>query len=95
MIHEAFKGFEVRFYLVVIVEGEPDVLVVFPVSSLVVCTRSRLIEPISSIYFQNEKSLKKSGEVLGIVYTMQNHDTSNTWESHAINQCYLMLDLAK
>lgn len=31
VIHEAFKGFEVRFYLAVIVEGEPDVLVVFPV----------------------------------------------------------------
>lgn len=31
MIHEAFKGFEVRFYLAVIVEGEPDVVVVFPV----------------------------------------------------------------
>lgn len=32
VIHEAFKGFEVRFYLAVIVKGEPDVLVVFPVS---------------------------------------------------------------
>ena len=32
MIHEAFKGFEVRFYLAVIVEGETEVLVVFPVS---------------------------------------------------------------
>lgn len=31
VIHEAFKGFEVRFYLAVIVEGEPDVVVVFPV----------------------------------------------------------------
>ncbi|KAJ5861784.1 uncharacterized protein N7529_009094 [Penicillium soppii] len=30
VIHEAFKGFEVRFYLAVIVEGEPDALVVFP-----------------------------------------------------------------
>ena len=31
VIHEAFKGFEVRFYLAVIVEGEKDVVVVFPV----------------------------------------------------------------
>lgn len=31
VIHEAFRGFEVRFYLAVIVEGEPNVLVVFPV----------------------------------------------------------------
>ncbi|GIC87237.1 PIG-H family GPI synthesis protein [Aspergillus udagawae] len=30
VIHEAFKGFEVCFYLAVIVEGEPDVVVVFP-----------------------------------------------------------------
>lgn len=31
-IYEAFKGFEVRYYLAVIVEGEEDVHVVFPVS---------------------------------------------------------------
>lgn len=30
VIHEAFKGFEVRFYLAIIVEGEPEVVVVFP-----------------------------------------------------------------
>ncbi|RYC65817.1 hypothetical protein CHU98_g366 [Xylaria longipes] len=30
LINEAFRGFEVRYYLVVIVEGEPDVVVVFP-----------------------------------------------------------------
>jgi len=30
-IHEAFKGFEVRFYLAIVIEGEEDVLVVFPV----------------------------------------------------------------
>ncbi|CAK44331.1 hypothetical protein CBS63078_6950 [Aspergillus niger] len=30
VIHEAFKGFEVRFYLAVIVEGESEVVVVFP-----------------------------------------------------------------
>ena len=31
-IHEAFTGFEVRFYLAIIVEGEQDLVVVFPVS---------------------------------------------------------------
>lgn len=31
-IYEAFKGFEVRFYLAIVVEGEEDVVVVFPVS---------------------------------------------------------------
>ena len=29
-IHEAFKGFEVRFYMAVIVEREKDAIVVFP-----------------------------------------------------------------
>ncbi|EON68731.1 hypothetical protein W97_07989 [Coniosporium apollinis CBS 100218] len=29
-IHEAFKGFEVRFYLAIVVQGEEDVVVVFP-----------------------------------------------------------------
>lgn len=31
-IHEAFKGFEVRFYLCIVVEGEEGAVVVFPVS---------------------------------------------------------------
>jgi phosphatidylinositol N-acetylglucosaminyltransferase subunit H len=30
-IHEAFKNFEVRFYLAIVVEGEEDAVVVFPV----------------------------------------------------------------
>ncbi|KAI0451897.1 GPI-GlcNAc transferase complex, PIG-H component-domain-containing protein [Xylaria acuta] len=30
VVNEAFRGFEVRHYLVVVVEGEPDVVVVFP-----------------------------------------------------------------
>ena len=31
VIHEAFKGFEVRFFLAIIVVGAPEVVVVFPV----------------------------------------------------------------
>ncbi|KAK4115791.1 hypothetical protein N656DRAFT_683194, partial [Canariomyces notabilis] len=30
LINEAFRGFEVRYYLVVLVEGEEDVVVLFP-----------------------------------------------------------------
>ncbi|KAH6621896.1 GPI-GlcNAc transferase complex, PIG-H component-domain-containing protein [Boeremia exigua] len=30
IIHEAFRGFEVRFYLAIVVRGEGDVVVVFP-----------------------------------------------------------------
>ena len=33
-IHEAFKGFEVRYYLSIVVENEPAVVVVFPVSDI-------------------------------------------------------------
>lgn len=38
IIHEAFKGFEVKFYLAVIVEGESEVGVVFPVSFSPFCS---------------------------------------------------------
>jgi phosphatidylinositol glycan class H protein len=30
LINEAFRGFEVRYYLIVVVEGEEDVVVLFP-----------------------------------------------------------------
>lgn len=30
LINEAFRGFEVRYYLIVVVEGEQDLVVVFP-----------------------------------------------------------------
>ena len=33
VIHEAFKGLEVRFYLAIIVEGATEVVVVFPVGA--------------------------------------------------------------
>lgn len=42
VIHEAFKGFEVRFYLAVIVEGEPNALVVFPVCDILSVIYSKL-----------------------------------------------------
>jgi phosphatidylinositol glycan class H protein len=32
LIHEAFKGFEVRFYMAIVVAGGEEVVVVFPVS---------------------------------------------------------------
>jgi len=37
-IHEAFKGFEVRFYLAIVVEGEEDAVVVFPVGTSKLCS---------------------------------------------------------
>jgi len=39
-IHEAFKGFEVRFYLAIVVEGEEEAVVVFPVSTPYLDSRS-------------------------------------------------------
>jgi phosphatidylinositol N-acetylglucosaminyltransferase subunit H len=32
-IHEAFKGFEVKYYLNIVIEGEEEIVVVFPVSN--------------------------------------------------------------
>ncbi|KAK0946466.1 Diacylglycerol kinase [Friedmanniomyces endolithicus] len=37
LIHEAFRGFEVRYYLSIVVEDEEDVVVVFPVSLHMSC----------------------------------------------------------
>ncbi len=42
-IHEAFRGFEVRYYLTIIVEGEGEAVVVFPVSSLFLFLFLRLL----------------------------------------------------
>ncbi|TKA65954.1 hypothetical protein B0A55_10152 [Friedmanniomyces simplex] len=41
-IYEAFKGFEVRYYLSIVVEGEEDVVVVFPS----VLPRRRVLEQV-------------------------------------------------
>ena len=41
-IHEAFRGFEVRFYLCIVVEGEEGVVVVFPVSNFVYRAQSSI-----------------------------------------------------
>ncbi|KAI7209322.1 hypothetical protein KC352_g17350, partial [Hortaea werneckii] len=41
-IYEAFKGFEVRYYLAIVIEGEGEVVVVFPVWR---GTRACLYEP--------------------------------------------------
>ena len=76
MIHEAFKGFEVRFYLAVIVEGESEVVVVFPVSTYLAsprCCLVCLLTPVRNSY-QIGKYWKKSGEVRGAVYTIQSHN---------------------
>ena len=69
-IHEAFQGFEVRFYLSIVVEGEEDVVVVFPVSMLgsidigSALTRNRA-------YYHDATYWNKSGEVRGRAYTSQ------------------------
>ncbi|KAG9551712.1 hypothetical protein KCU61_g8250, partial [Aureobasidium melanogenum] len=41
-VYEAFKGFEVRFYLAIVVEGEHDVVVVFPS----ILPRRRVLEEV-------------------------------------------------
>lgn len=80
VIHEAFRGFEVRFYLAVIVEGEPDVLVVFPVGDFLrSCYDPANRASNYSIYYLSEKSLKKCGADLGAVFTILNHDLLRVW----------------
>lgn len=56
VIHEAFKGFEVRFYLAVIVEGEPNVVVVFPVGLSNQLQRAIILYNLSRISYRNEQS---------------------------------------
>lgn len=68
VIHEAFKGFEVRFYLAIIVEGESGVVVVFPVNPLLsTYLEGRLIW--NRIFCPNAHSLKRSGEALVSAFT--------------------------
>jgi phosphatidylinositol glycan class H protein len=43
LIHEAFKGFEVRFYLSIVVEGEKSVVVVFPVGFCITLYRLHML----------------------------------------------------
>lgn len=63
VIHEAFKGLEVRFYLAIIVEGATKVVVVFPVCSSLSMPAGLKAKPCS-ISCQGVKFLKRSGEVL-------------------------------
>jgi phosphatidylinositol glycan class H protein len=66
-INEAFRGFEVRYYLVVVVEGEDEVVVVFPrllprrriVESVWRGARECLYEPEKG---ERKDSLKEEGE---------------------------------
>lgn len=53
VIHEAFKGFEVRFYLAIIVEGESSVVVVFPVRS----QNSALVPCVAIVIYQRDPIL--------------------------------------
>jgi len=70
-IHEAFRGFEVRFYLCVVVVGEEDSVVVFPVSGW--CARvcySRVANPVCGrICYPKGRFLRKYGEGRGSVCT--------------------------
>ena len=62
-IHEAFKGFEVRYYLAVVVQGEGEVIVVFPVcfGPFSTHTPSKLTK-ILRHYYPGWRLWRKSGE---------------------------------
>lgn len=66
VIHEAFKGLEVRFYLAVIVEDATEVVVVFPVRLyLFLDLTSYHADLDGSVSYPNVRSSRKSGEALG------------------------------
>lgn len=71
-VYEAFKEFEVRFYLAIVVEGEHDVVVVFPVSIFVLCIHMCMLTPVSRVYFREDGFWKKFGEARNHVYMSQN-----------------------
>jgi len=84
-IHEAFRGFEVRFYLCIVVEGEEDVVVVFPVSlTFDILLHGRRWGWICGLlanprYFcrarcLEERSSKRCGGERGLACTSQRHD---------------------
>jgi hypothetical protein len=71
VIHEAFKGLEVRFYLAIIVEDATEAVVVFPVRiPHFVILESFHAEFGISVFCRSGRSSKKSGEVLGSVCMM-------------------------
>ncbi|RYP09911.1 hypothetical protein DL765_008283 [Monosporascus sp. GIB2] len=65
LINEAFRGFEVRHYLVVVVEGEDDVVVVFPR----LLPRPRILEKVwrgvRGCLFEYEEKAGMNGEGRG------------------------------
>ena len=89
-IHEAFRGFEVRYYLAIVVEGESEVVVVFPVSQTL-HERDLLLIKRYSIYYREGRSWRKYGEVRENVSMNLNHE--KIYLSHLqcdLNVCMLV-----
>ena len=67
VIHEAFKGLEVRFYLAIIVEDATEVVVVFPVRILTLLSgafRADLVLASFAEAGDPRRSLERCSEVL-------------------------------
>jgi phosphatidylinositol glycan class H protein len=71
-IHEAFVGFEVRFYLAAVVKAEEKVVVVFPVSpdKYERIDGWKLIDVYSN-YYRNDKYWRRYGGEQGNVYMLK------------------------
>ena len=68
-IHEAFRGFEVRFYLCIVVEGEEGVVVVFPVSNIsTLCKRYCTLRNYSWLTLRTQQSTLPRREILEEVW---------------------------
>lgn len=76
-IHEAFKGFEVRYYLSIVIEGEEDVVVVFPVSIKTSMTKMIMLIQMARTFCPGAKHWKMCGEARKLAYMSQSHDTAH------------------
>jgi len=71
-VYEAFKGFEVKFYLAIVVEDEHDVVVVFPASPFSTLYIHVHANRCGRAYFREDGCWKRSGEAQNHVYMSQN-----------------------
>lgn len=85
-VYEAFKGFEVRFYLAIVVEGEHDVVVVFPVSPFMLYVHMCMLMDVARVYSREDRSWKRFGEAQSRVYMSQN---PSQWlvPNHLLHPC--------
>jgi phosphatidylinositol glycan class H protein len=100
-IHEAFRRFEVRFYLCIVVEGEESVVVVFPVGDILPVSNTlypwqmQLTTMEHRAHYLAERFWKRCGGGLELVCTSQSleHDFMPRYNMLGINPILLLVIL--